>query len=103
MGWTIGTLRVRCSKLKVSLRRHAKKRTRQVRPTKNIALPRAVLDRMVQRAAAMGTSVSSLAADLLITIDKDDLYNAVLDGDGAQAPSLGPVEAFEISLISEAA
>jgi hypothetical protein len=51
----------------------------------------------------MGISVSSLAVDLLTTIDKDDLYNAVLDSDGAQTPSLSPVESFEISLVSEAA
>jgi hypothetical protein len=103
MGWTVGTLRVRCSKLKISLRRHAKKRAKQVKATENIALPRVVLDRMVRRAAAMGISVSSLAVDLLTTIDKDDLYNAVLDSDGAQTPSLSPVESFEISLVSEAA
>ena len=79
MGWTVGTLRVRCSRLKVSLRRCANNRTSVKRSPANVILPRATFDRLVTRAALMGVSVSSLAADLLETIDRDDLYNAVRD------------------------
>jgi hypothetical protein len=70
MGCTIGTLRVRCSQLKISLRRPAK-----------VVLPQAILDQLVQRAALMGVSTATLAADLLEEIARDDLYDAVLDRD----------------------
>jgi hypothetical protein len=71
MGWTIGTLRVRCSQLKISLRRRRTK----------IALPQAILDQLHQRAALIGISAAELAADLLKQIARDNLYNAVLDRD----------------------
>jgi hypothetical protein len=58
---------------------------------------------MVRRAAAMGVSVSSLAADLLTTIDKDDLYNAVLDNDSARAPSLSPAQPLAMDLVGNVA
>jgi len=70
MGCTVGTLRVRCSQLKISLRRSAK-----------VVLPQAILDQLVQRAALMGVSTATLAADLLEEIARDDLYDAVLDRD----------------------
>ena len=104
MGWTVGTLRVRCSKLKISLRRHGKKsKSRSARATVSIGLPRTIVDQMVRRAAAMGVSVSSLAADLLTTIDKDDLYNAVLDNDSARAPSLSPAQPLAMDLVGNVA
>lgn len=71
MGCTVGTLRVRCSQLKVSLRRPAK-----------VVLPQSILDLLARRAALMGVSTVSLAADLLGEIARDDLYDAVLDRDG---------------------
>jgi hypothetical protein len=77
MGWTVGTLRVRCSQLKISLRR----KTATARP---VILPQAILDQLQQRAALMGTSVSALAAELLEVIARDGLYAAVLDRDEAQ-------------------
>ncbi len=70
MGCTVGTLRVRCSQLKVSLRRPAK-----------VVLPQSILDQLERRAALMGVSTVSLAADLLEEIARDDLYDAVLDRD----------------------
>lgn len=73
IGCTVGTLRVRCSQLKVSLRRSAK-----------LVLPQAILDQLTQRAALMGVSTVSLAADLLEEIARDDLYDAVLDRDATQ-------------------
>jgi hypothetical protein len=85
MGWTVGTLRVRCSQLKISLRR------------KNIngrqfVLPQAIFDELQQRATMMGVSTSALAAELLHAIVRDGLYNAVLDRDdtGAMRPTLPP-------------
>ena len=74
MGWTVGTLRVRCSQLKISLRRSRR----------NLSVPKATFDRLHQHAALMGISESELAADLLKTIIQDDLYNAVLDRDVAK-------------------
>jgi hypothetical protein len=71
IGCTVGTLRVRCSQLKISLRRPAK-----------VILPQAIFDQLMQRAATMGTSAAALAADLLEEIVRDDLYEAVLDRAG---------------------
>jgi hypothetical protein len=65
---TVGTLRVRCSQLKISLRRRA-----------NVVLPQAILAQLNERAALMGISAPALAADLLEEIARDDLYDAVLD------------------------
>jgi hypothetical protein len=68
LGCTVGTLRVRCSQLKISLKRAGK-----------VILPRAILDQLRHRATMMGVSTTALAADLLGEIARDDLYNAVLD------------------------
>jgi hypothetical protein len=74
MGWTLGTLRARCSQLKISLRRKTVN-------GRQIVLPQAVLDQLQQRAAIMGITTSALAAELLEVIARDCLYNAVLDRD----------------------
>ena len=71
LGCTVGTLRVRCSQLKISLRRPGK-----------VILPQAILDQLLRRAALMGVSASALAADLLEEITRDDLFDAVLDRGG---------------------
>ena len=73
LGWTVGTLRVMCSQLKISLRRPGK-----------LVLPQAILDQLSQRAALMGISVQALATDLLQVIARDDLYDAVLDQDDVE-------------------
>lgn len=70
MGWTVGTFRVRCSQLKISLRRSTK-----------IALPQAIIDQLHERAVLIGVSATELAANLLKEIARDDLYDAVLDRD----------------------
>ena len=80
MGWTVGTLRVRCSQLKISLRRKAG-------TEKHVVLPRAIRDQLHQRAALMGVSISALASDLLEVIARDSLYDAVLDRDDTQLTS----------------
>jgi hypothetical protein len=77
MGWTIGTLRVRCSQLKISLRANPKQ----------VAISRATLELLHQRAARMGRSTSALAAELLEATARDSLYDAVL---GLQEPEVTP-------------
>ena len=72
MGWTVGTLRVRCSQLKISLRRKNNN-------GRQIVLPQAIFDGLQQRAVKIGVSASALAAELLEVIARDGLYNAVLD------------------------
>jgi hypothetical protein len=78
MGWTLGTLRVRCSQLKISLRRSTRMNIRRSLTAK-IVLPRDIVDQLRQRAASMGVLAAELASDLLRTIVQDDLYDAVLD------------------------
>lgn len=72
MGWTVGTLRVRCSQLKISLVR------------RRVVVPRATLDQLQHRARMTGTSVCALAAELLEIIARDGLYDAVLDREKAE-------------------
>jgi DNA-binding CsgD family transcriptional regulator len=93
LGCTLGTLRVRCSRLQISLRqpRKAFDPPRAVVYDKSplipgnrsldVALPAGTIDQLRQRAAAMGISAAVLAASLLETISKDGLYSAVLDAD----------------------
>jgi hypothetical protein len=76
MGWTVGTLRARCSQLKISLRRKTLNRGQ-------IALPQAIINELQHRAAMTGITSSALAAELLGAIAQDGLYNAVLDRDEA--------------------
>jgi hypothetical protein len=78
MGWTVGTLRVRCSRLKISLKRKTPNRGQ-------IVLPRRIFDQLQHRAAMMGVTTSALAGELLEVIARDGLYNAVLDSDDADA------------------
>ena len=74
MGWTVGTLRVRCSQLKISLRRKNINR-------RQFVLPQAIFDQLHERAAIMGVSTSALAVRLIEVIARDRLYDAVLDRD----------------------
>jgi hypothetical protein len=59
--------------LKISLRRPAK-----------IVLPQVILNQIMERAASMGVSTTTLAADLLGEIARDNLYDAVLDRDDSK-------------------
>ena len=83
MGWTVGTLRVRCSQLKISLKRKNANRRQCV-------LPQAIFDQLYHRAAMMGVSPGALATELLQAIVRDGLYDAVLDRDeiGILRPTL---------------
>jgi hypothetical protein len=82
MGWTVGTLSVRCSQLKISLRRSSNKVRLKRWP--RIPLPDELFKQLRQRAAAMGVSTAELVVDLLKEIARDDLYHAVLDRDDAE-------------------
>src|SRR3974390_2223397 len=56
VGWTIGTLRVRCSQLKISLRRSGKSKSRMC-----LAVPNAIFGQLQHQATLMGISESELA------------------------------------------
>src|SRR6516225_1833192 len=81
VGWTVGTLRVRCSQLKISLRRSGKSKSHMC-----LAVPNAIFGQLQHQATLMGISESELATDLLKTIVQDDLCDAVLDREVAEAP-----------------
>ena len=80
VGWTIGTLRVRCSQLKISLRRSGKSKSHIC-----LAVPNAIFGQLQHHATLMGITESELATDLLKTIVQDDLCDAVLDREVAKA------------------
>ena len=82
MGWTVGTLCVRCSHLKISLRRSCKKVRLKRWP--KIPLPDDLFEQLRQRAKIMGVSAAELAVALLKEVARDDLYDAVLDRDDAE-------------------
>jgi hypothetical protein len=81
MGWTVGTLYVRCSHLKISLRRSSKKPRLKRWP--KIPLPDDLFEQLRQRAKIMRVSAAELAVALLKEIARDGLYDAVLDRDDA--------------------
>ena len=92
IGCTVGTLRVRCSQEGVSLRIASKAASKE-RPDRGrraksarrpevkltVSVPGSVRDHLHARAASKGISEASLVTALIETIDKDDLYDAVLD------------------------
>jgi hypothetical protein len=88
LGCALGTLRVRCSQLGISLRQqgHAKCRTlpdvlqRERGEELTIALSVVAIDQLRLRAVSFGWTEAQLASELLKVIAQDDLYDAVLDG-----------------------
>ena len=121
IGCTLGTLRVRCSQLGISLRRRvncnrekivtsmgsvpcaqaevlttggSERPIYKVGPSRSVVevgsaegrvelkvlLPQITTEQLRQRAALRGISGATLAAELLVTIARDGLYDAVLDG-----------------------
>ncbi|MGB6348742.1 MAG: hypothetical protein WBG10_01820 [Pseudolabrys sp.] len=99
LGCTVGTLKVRCSQQRISLRvpKQAKVvplvplvpaspgRPPQSKQCFAFAMPttlqisRVAMSRLRQRAEAIGVNEAQLASDLLEVIAQDDLYDAVLD------------------------
>src|SRR5213076_639950 len=76
LGCKESTLVVRCSIAGISLR--GPKRL-QLRPGVSLTLSRETIASLSARAAANGCSEAQLASDLLETIARDGLYDAVLD------------------------
>jgi len=87
LGCTTGTLRVLCSKAKISLR---KRKSGEHRPSSDIRLerihhatplnlPETVVRRLRQEAVKRGLSVATFTTMLLKMIVQDELYDAVLD------------------------
>jgi hypothetical protein len=112
IGCTVGTLRVRCSQMGISLRRRqvpddgAKEGARSTPASAGdtpaaaprrkfqsvtLELPRGTMDRLQERAAAKGISDSQFVSMLLEVIARDDLYAAVLDG-SENAGTLAPTD-----------
>jgi len=106
IGCTVGTLRVKCSQMQISLREKRKSSHVLTRSDSKIAfhphiaqketlsnrrangkgkaslsliLPLEIIEQIHQRAALRGISDATLAATLLEIIARDDLYSAVLD------------------------
>src|SRR5262249_24911257 len=86
IGCTVGTLRVRCSRYGISLGQPSRSR-QQHRAGTRYAAPGELVLRLSNktrvglraRAGSLGVSDSDLVSVLIETIERDDLYNAVLD------------------------
>jgi hypothetical protein len=86
LGCKITTLRVRCSQEKISLRRPG---SRPQRPDLlTIRMSTEALAQLQNRALLFGTTRANVARELLETIVRDKLYDAVLDD---LDPSLRPM------------
>jgi len=97
LGCTVGTLRVKCSQLGISLKQKvgmAKQGGRVQRPEAvlrrstessqslveiRVALPELTVKQLGQRGALKGQSAAALAAELLVVVARDNLYHALLE------------------------
>jgi hypothetical protein len=89
IGCTVGSLRVACSRYGLSLRRptrsHGRDRQYNQAPGRPdpaelvLTLPEEIRERLRTRAAFVGISELELLTLLIETIDRDDLYSAILD------------------------
>jgi hypothetical protein len=82
LGCTVGTLRVRCCRAKVSLRRNGDQPRRPRQPARKqvaIDMKACTFEELRVRADSRGISASCLVGRLLETIVADDLFTAVLD------------------------
>jgi hypothetical protein len=97
LGCTVGTLKVRCSQQRISLRvpkevkvvplvplvpalkPPTQKRSYAFALPTTLQLSRVAMSRLRQHAEAIGVNEAQLASDLLEAIARDDLYDAVLD------------------------
>jgi hypothetical protein len=97
VGCTSGTLRVACSKAKISLR---KRESDQARPSYGtlqqrthhwllLKLPEMAGGKLRQEAGKRGLAVGTFASMLLEVIAQDNLYEAVLDEGEAHRPPTG--------------
>jgi hypothetical protein len=96
IGCTLGTLRVRCSQSRISLRHVRLKQRKEngpdyhesrgadcanyhARKRLSLPLPQETLVQLDEWAAVHGMSVGSLATKLLVAVARDSLFAAVLD------------------------
>ena len=97
LGCTAGTLKVRCSQARISLRLPkevkvvplvaltpapkppSRKQSYAFAMPTTLQLSRVAMSRLRRRAEAMGTTEAELVTTLLEVIAQDDLYDAVLD------------------------
>jgi hypothetical protein len=83
VGCSLGTLRVKCSQYGISLRRQPSGARTETSPHFRLSIPlsHGTALRLQKHAKRERTSSAKLAAELLETIVRDDLYGAVLDRD----------------------
>ena len=81
LGCNLGTLKVRCSQAKISLRPPGSRRGRPRTDERTIRVSETALTLLQRRAAASGKTEAALARELLQTIARDNLYDAVLDAE----------------------
>jgi hypothetical protein len=82
LGCNIGTLKVRCCQARISLRPPGSRRGRPKSDARTtIRLSSTALALLKARAAASGKTEAVLAQELIETIARDNLYDAVLDAD----------------------
>jgi hypothetical protein len=81
LGCNVGTLKVRCCQARISLRAPGSRRGRPKSDGYAIKVSSAALALLKNRAAACGKTEAALAQELIETIARDDLYDAVLDVD----------------------
>jgi hypothetical protein len=83
IGCTLGTLRVKCSQSGISLRRRnlAAPRKESILKRLSFALSDDVAARLQKRAEKKGMTTADFAVALLEAIVRDNLYDAVIDGD----------------------
>jgi hypothetical protein len=98
IGCTLGTLRVRCSQSRISLRKVKEDRTDyhesrgtdsandHTRKRLSLPLPQETLMQLDEWAAMHGMSAASLATKLLVAVARDSLFAAVLD---ESSPTIG--------------
>jgi hypothetical protein len=97
IGCTLGTLRVKCSQLGISLRLRCESKVDEVyrsngnrsverdaelsdsRDRLVLSIPQGTMDLLEIRATSKGVSGSKYAATLLEKVAEDDLYEAILD------------------------
>src|SRR5690349_22786883 len=79
LGCNIGTLKVRCSQAKISLRPPGSRRGRPRTDERTIRLSGDVMALLQRRAVASGKTGADLARELLETIARDNLYVTMLD------------------------
>jgi hypothetical protein len=79
LGCKVTTLKVRCSQARISLCHPSRRHAPRERGYGTIRLNKDALRLLQDRAAATGKSEAIVARELIETIARDNLYDAVLD------------------------